>query len=317
MYRREFIESVGRAALAGSVLQAGWPGNHARAANPTAQELPAGQWPVAIFTKVFQRHSYDQLADVVAEIAADGIEAPIRRGGHIEPQHVAQELPKMVASLAKVQKRVLLAATDITTDGEATAVVLKTLRDNGVTHYRTGYYQYNDRASRLEQVRRFADQAKALADLNQQIGIMGVYQNHAGDGYLGNVIWDLAMLLEPIDPRWLGVALDLRHLRAEIGVSWRSMIELIRPHVGTVFAKNSTWTVNGKPQLVNVPLGDGMVDRDMFRRVWGSMTQPAPLSVHVEYLGQEPLKVGETSAMIAACARDVSLFRTWIGGDGK
>jgi len=311
MHRREFIQSVGRAALAGGALtQSGWSSIDALAANPGA-----AQWPVAIFTKVFQQHSYDQLADVVAQIGADGIEAPVRRGGHIEPQQIGQELPKMIASLAKVQKRVLLAATDITSVGETTTIVLKSLRDNGVMHYRTGYYRYNDAAPRLEQVRRFTDQAKALADLNQQIGIVGVYQNHAGDGFLGNVIWDLAMLLEPVDPRWLGVALDLRHLRAEIGVSWRAMIELIRPHVATVFAKNSTWMVDGKPKLINVPLGDGLVDRDMFRRVWRTITEPAPLSVHVEYLGQDSLKVGETAPMIAACARDVALFRTWISGE--
>lgn len=313
MQRRDFLHSLGRLGMACGAAQL------TTATSETfAQDQPAEtQWPVAIFTKVFQRHSYDQLAELVVEIEADGVEAPVRRGGHIEPVDAGQEVPKMVAALAKAGKRLLLASTDITATGGDTEVVLKSLRDSGVTHYRTGYYRYGKGESRLDQVRKFAEDAKRLAELNQRIGIVGVYQNHAGDQYLGNVIWDLAMLMERIDPTWLGVALDLRHLRAEIGVSWRAMIDLIQPHVATVFAKNATWTNDGKPQLVNVPLADGMADAAMFRTIWKRISRPAPLSVHVEYLGQNPLPVGETAAMVAACRRDVAVLRKWMQSDGK
>lgn len=309
IYRRDFIQTVCRLGVVAGATGLVRTGT-AWAEQPTSQGN--GNWPVAIFTKVFQRHSFEQLADLVVQIEADGVEAPIRRGGHIEPADAAEAVPKMVAALEKVGKRLLLASTDITAPGGNTEVVLKSLRDSGVTHYRTGYYQYAEGVSRLQRVRRFADDAARLAELNQRIGIVGVYQNHAGDRYLGNVIWDLAMLLERIDPTWLGVALDLRHLRAEIGVSWRAMVDLIQPHVVTVFAKNSTWVNQGKPQLIGVPLADGMADAAMFRSIWTRITTPAPLSVHVEYLGQSPLAVGETDKMVAACRRDVAELRTWM-----
>ena len=314
MRRRDFMHSMGRLSAACGMAQSILSGP-----NLFAQDEPAteNQRPVAIFTKVFQRHSYDQLAELVVEMGADGIEAPVRRGGHIEPGNAASEVPKMAAALAKAGKRLLLASTDITTPGGDSEVVLKSLRDSGVTHYRTGYYRYVDGISRLDQVRQFTEDAKRLAELNQQIGIVGVYQNHAGDRYLGNVIWDLAMLMERIDPAWLGVALDLRHLRAEIGVSWRAMVDLIQPHVLTVFAKNSTWVNEGKPQLIGVPLGEGMADAAMFRGIWKQISRPAPLSVHVEYLGQEPLAVGETGEMIAACRQDVVVLRSWMQPGGK
>jgi sugar phosphate isomerase/epimerase len=314
MHRRDFVQSLGRLCVACGVGQ--WLSLEKFVA---AQEVPTSgtEWPVAIFTKVFQRHSYDQLAAIVAEIEADGIEATVRRGGHIEPVRAAVEVPKMAAALAKAGKRLLLASTDITAPGEEAESVLKSLRDSGVTHYRTGYYRYEKAKSRLDQVRRFTEDAMRLAELNQRIGIEGVYQNHAGDQYLGNVIWDLAMLMERIDPAWLGVALDLRHLRAEIGVSWRAMVDLIQPHVVTVFAKNSTWTNQGKPQLIGVPLADGMADAAMFRGIWKKIPKPAPLSVHVEYLGQEPLAVGETREMIAACRRDVAVLRSWMQDESK
>jgi sugar phosphate isomerase/epimerase len=311
--RRDFLHSLGRLSLACGAVQLTTAENVS-----FAQDLPAEtQWPVAIFTKVFQRHSYEQLAELVVEIEADGVEATVRRGGHIQPGDATQEVPKMAAALAKAGKRLLLASTDITAPGGDAEVVLKSLRDSGVTHYRTGYYRYGKGESRLDQVRKFAEDAKRLAELNQRIGIVGVYQNHAGDQYLGNVIWDLAMLMERIDPAALGVALDLRHLRAEIGVSWRAMIDLIQPHVVTVFAKNSTWIDDGKPQLVGVPLGEGMADAAMFRGIWEKIQRPAPLSVHVEYLGQDPLAVGETGEMVAACRRDVAVLRSWMQPEGR
>ncbi len=279
-----------------------------------ASAADAAKWPVAIFTKGFQTQSYEQLAEAVVQIGADGIEAPLRRGGHIEPARIGEELPKMVEALARHDKRVLIATTDITAAGDETATVLKALRDNGVTHYRMGYYRYVDGESRLQQVRRFAEQAKELAALNEAIGVIGIYQNHAGDRYLGHVIWDLAMLLEGIDSPSLGVALDIRHLRAEIGVSWRSMIELIRPHVLSVFAKNSVWANGQSPQIKNVPLDQGMADRQMFRSIWKGIAEPAPLSVHVEYLGHDPFPPETTEELVAASQHDVSVLREWMQG---
>lgn len=312
MQRRTFLYHCGRAAAAGG-LACGSALPFANRAE-SAEQSDAQDWPVALFTKGFQTHTYDQLAEVVVQTGADGIEAPIRRGGHIEPAEVAEELPKMVEALGKRDKRVLIAATDVTTASNENEAVLRALKDNGVEYYRTGYYRYERSPNRLQQVRHFTEQAKELAALNEEVGIVGVYQNHAGDRYLGSLIWDLAMMFEQIDSQRLGVALDLRHLRAEVGVSWQSMIDLIRPHVLTVFVKNATWVLNGEPRITNVPLDEGLADKSMFRNVWKGIDRPAPLSVHVEYLGQQPVPPGETEEMIAACRRDVAVLRSWMAG---
>jgi sugar phosphate isomerase/epimerase len=313
MQRRSFLQRAGQLAVASGLASTSlFAAQDGAASKRETQSSDA--WPVAIFTKVFQTHTYDQLAEAVVQIGADGIEAPLRRGGHIEPARIGQELPRMIEALAKRDKRVLIAATDIVSAGDETAQILKAFRDNGVTHYRLGYYRYADGEPRLQQVRRFAEQAQELAKLNEQMGVVGIYQNHAGDRYLGSVIWDLAMLLEEVESPALGVALDLRHLRAEIGVSWRAMIDLIRPHVLSVFAKNSTWTKDGGLRLIHVPLDQGMADKQMFRSIWKEIDKPAPLSVHVEYLGQDPLPPGETAEMIAASRHDVTVLRSWMKG---
>lgn len=337
LLRRDFLGSLvlgslGRtsAALAAATLV---PGALPAMAADSAAPPEAADWPVAVFSKVFQKCSYDELADLVLEIGADGVETPIRGGGHIEPSQAATEVPKMVAALARRDKRLLIAATDIVTADARSEAVLRALAEQGVSHYRTGYYLYSGEESRWDQLRRFTDQAQALAELNQRIGIVGVYQNHAGPRYVGSVLWDLAQLMHQIQSPWLGVALDLRHTRAEIGVSWQALVDLIQPSVRTIFAKNTAWrsapappsassspspspsataTATVAARLTEVPLADGMADRAMFRRIWQAIRPPAPLSVHVEYLGQQPRALAETAELVAAYRRDVDTLRQWM-----
>ena len=57
--------------------------------------------PICVFTKPFNSLSFDELADAVAEIGFDGIEAPIRAGGHVEPAEVEDKLPELVDALGK------------------------------------------------------------------------------------------------------------------------------------------------------------------------------------------------------------------------
>ncbi len=316
--RRDFLSQVGIAGAAWATAAATFPRPPVQAAE-TAAEPPAAKpvWPVAIFSKVFQKCSFDELAGLVVEIGADGVELPLRRGGHIEPANAASEVPKLVKAFQQRDKQLLLAATDITTADDSTAAVLQTLRDHGVTHYRTGYYLYSSDESRWDQLKRFTDQAQALAELNQRIGIVGVYQNHAGPRYVGSVLWDLAQMMHQLQSPWLGVALDLRHTRAEIGVSWPAIVELIQPSVYTVFAKNTTWrpaaSGSGQPRLVEVPLAEGMADHAMFSKIWKAIAQPAPLSVHVEYLGQQPRALAESAELVAAYQTDVATLRAWMG----
>ena len=45
--------------------------------------------------------SYNELADLIAELGFDGIEGTIRPGGQITPEQVPDELPKLMAALKK------------------------------------------------------------------------------------------------------------------------------------------------------------------------------------------------------------------------
>jgi hypothetical protein len=73
----------------------------ALAGGPLTAEEPKQGSKIVTFTKPLQSLSYDELADRMAECGFDGIEAPVRSGGHIVPQDVEEELPKMVEALKK------------------------------------------------------------------------------------------------------------------------------------------------------------------------------------------------------------------------
>ena len=309
MHRRNFLQQTASLATAQAIASAFFPlSTTAHAASSSTSDHP-----IAIFAKVFQKHSFSQLADVVEKTNADGVEATIRSGGHIDPtaSDYASQVGKMVSELAARDKRLLIAATDINSVSKENRQLLTVLKDNGVTYYRLGYYNYKPHVSPVDQVKQFADQAKALADLNGQLGIVGLYQNHAGKANVGNLIWDLAILLDGIPVSQLGVALDLRHLRAEIGGSYETAVDAIRSHIASVYLKDTKRTGSDGQSLQEVALGHGMVSKALFRDAIKSVA-PAPLSVHVEYLGQKPHPPGDDAMVTQAYRDDVATLRSWM-----
>src|SRR4030081_3407585 len=79
-----------------------------------AEEKPApGKLKVAIFSKHLQFLQGDSLAAGAAEIGFDGIDLAVRKGGHIEPERVRQELPKLVATIRQHGLEVPMLTTDI------------------------------------------------------------------------------------------------------------------------------------------------------------------------------------------------------------
>ena len=102
--RRVFLKGTTAAAL--STISGTCLVSAAQPQQPTA-------WPIAIFEKVFEALTYDELARAIAEIGADGVEATIRPGGHISPETAAVEVPKMAEAMQKVGKRIAIAATSI------------------------------------------------------------------------------------------------------------------------------------------------------------------------------------------------------------
>lgn len=272
----------------------------------------AGDWSIAIFEKVFEGLSYEELADALAQVGADGVEATIRPGGHIEPETATDEVPKMVEALQQRGLAILIAATHIrSADQPHTESLLRTLKSAGIAYYRLGHLELNHSYPLLTQVDRYATQMRELAALNRQIGICGLYQNHSGAKYLGALGWDAAMMLRGIDPKDLGIALDTRHLVKDTGSSWPTALAACKPHIRSIYLKDGTWYGPRGDQYKDVPLDTGFVNEEVFEAIRAGLP-PMPLCIHMEWLGYRVFEKHEIPQAIAAHQRDIATVRRWL-----
>ncbi len=262
---------------------------------------------ICVFTKPFQSLSYDELAEQTAELGFDGIEAPIRDGGHIEPAAVAEELPRMMEALGKRNLKMTVMTSSINDPADPlTEKVLRTAAGLGIRRYRMNYFKYDESQSIPRQITEWRKRLTDLAAMNRELGITAVYQNHAGRNYFGASLWDLHRGLEGIDPNHVGVAYDIRHATAEGGMSWPVTFKLIRPLIQVVYVKDFVWHEQ-KPG--NVPLGKGRIDPAFFSMLTAS-GYTGPISLHEEYLDHRNASL--VPAHWKAIREDMQTLQSWL-----
>lgn len=275
------------------------------------QESGEVENPIVVFEKPIQNLSYDVIGEQLAKMGIQGIEATIRKGGHIDPAKAESEIPKMVASLAKNGQQALIAATNVNEASGETEKFLRTLKANGITRYRMEYYRYDLKKSPLEQLRENVAKLRDLAAMSAEIGVQALYQIHAGAKYAGSLSWDAAIMFEKIDPDHAAVAFDLRHVRADTGKSFDLALANLRPHIRSIFVKDALWTGDRTDQLQNVPLDSGMISKAVFEKVRKGLG-PMPYSLHMEWGKTQLYPKNEAMDAVELIARDVKVLKSWI-----
>ncbi|MEQ9411046.1 MAG: sugar phosphate isomerase/epimerase family protein [Fuerstiella sp.] len=273
----------------------------------SARQPAVGRNPVCVFTKPFNSLTHEQLASQVAPLGFDGIEAPVRSGGHIEPEAVPEQLPELVQALAARNLEITVLTSDINDPADPlTEKVLTTASRLGIRYYRMKYFRYDENQSITQQIDQYRGRLKDLAAMNRQLNITALYQNHAGRNYFGAAVWDLYRALENIDPRHVGMAYDIRHATVESGTAWPIGFRLVRPHIQVVYVKDFVW---GEQKPTNVPLGQGRVDAKFFEML-RSTGFNGPISLHEEYLDhRRPELVPQHWQAIAA---DFRTLKSWL-----
>ncbi len=298
LHRRQFLKT---AAAATTTLATGLNSHLVNAQASTAQEAAL---PICVFEKFLQDLSYDELADKIAELGCVGIEATVRNRGHVLPERVEEDLPKLVEALEKRDLKVTVMASDVfSLEQPLSEKVLRTAAGLGIQTYRLGPYRYDKKIPLMEQLETIKPQFKELAALNGELGMTGLYQNHSGSRYMGATLWDLHYLIKDIPAEQLGNAFDIRHAAIEAGLSWPTLYRLMKPHIGAIFVKDFDW--DGL-KAKHVPLGQGRVDPKFFKMLKDDNFS-GPYSLHVEYLPKEG-----TQANIDAIRRDVDVLRDWL-----
>ena len=292
--RREFVSRAVLATSLGAVM----------GVSASASEQGAHTYRICAFEKFLQDLSYDELADTIAELGFVGVEATVRDKGHVLPERVEDDLPKLVEALKKRDLEVTTMASDVLSpDQPLTEKVLRTAVGLGVKSYRMGFYRYDLSRPILEQLEEIRPGLNDLAALNRELGISALYQNHSDADFMGATIWDLYLLIKDIPTDEISCAFDIRHATIEAGLSWPVLYDVIKPHIGALYVKDFDW--KGR-KAKHVPLGTGRVDPRFFDKVKEDNFQ-GPISLHVEYL-----KEGSTQDNIDALRRDLGILRSWL-----
>lgn len=248
--------------------------------------IPADQekFPLRLFSKPIDNYDYAFICECTAKSGIGGLDLTVRPGGKVEPAEVEDKLPKLVEEAKKYNLTLDMMVTGIVTASDPlTEKVLKTSSSLGIKHYRLGYYEFDNKAGIWESLQKHKASLKEVLALNKKYSIHGGYQNHAGTR-VGGPVWDLYELLRDFPPEYAGCQYDVRHAMVEGANAWIVGMRLIAPFIKTLAIKDFTWmTVNGKPRAVTVPMGEGMVNWDLFFKTVKELNVSGPMTLHVEY----------------------------------
>ncbi|TFG43631.1 MAG: hypothetical protein E4H43_01470 [Bacteroidia bacterium] len=273
--RRKFISTIASAGAALPFL-----------ANQEVEKLSFSpdKYPVRLFSKPIDSYDFDFMCECLLRSGIEGFDLTVRPGGKAEPSHVESVLPRLVEEARKANLKLDMMVTGILSASDPyTVKVLQTASALGVKYYRLGWFEYDLEKGIMESIQRSRSILKEIVELNRKYRIHGGYQNHSGTR-IGGPVWDLHELLDGLPPEFLGSQYDVRHAMVEGANTWFLGMRLIEEHIRTLAVKDFTWmTVNGKPQAVTVPLGEGLVNWDLFFKIVKELNIIGPITLHVEY----------------------------------
>jgi len=239
---------------------------------------------VHVFSKHLQFLDYKSAAEIAAEIGFDGLDLSVRPKGHVLPENVGRDLPKAIAAVKKAGlscEMITTAISDVTNPLDVE--IIKIAASEGVKYYRSNWFKFKKDISLEASLDHFKGKVHDLGELNKVHNIIGCYQNHSGTK-IGASVWEVKKILETVDPAFFGAQYDIRHAVAEGGRSWSNGVKLLKDHIKTIVLKDFKWgKVDGKWKIVNVPIGEGMVDFIAYFRLLKSLGLKPPVCLHLEY----------------------------------
>src|SRR5260370_14457499 len=292
-----------------AVLAAGAALLSAARSNAADEKHTRSKLKVAIFSKHLHFLAGEDLAKAAAEIGFDGIDLTERKGGHVQPERVRQELPGVVTAIRRHSLDVPMITTDIV-DAETShaETILKTMAELGIHNYRWGGLKYSDDRPLAAQLDDMKPRIAKLAALNARYKTCAMYHTHSCAGVVGASIWDLYLLLKDFDPNAVGVNYDVGHATIEGGIGgWMDSYQIVGPHVLGIAVQDFLWGRDAKglwrPEWK--PLGEGMVRFPQFFAMVAGSGFAGPLQMHFEY----PLTRDEA---LTAMKRDLAKLRSYL-----
>ena len=242
---------------------------------------------VAIFSKHLQFLQGEDLAAAVSDLGFDAVDLTVRKGGHVEPQRVAADLPPLVAAIRKHGLEVTMVSTEIAdADTPFAEDILKAASAQGIHHYRFGAFKWANNQPLDAQIDAFKPRLAKLAALNQRYEMCAMYHTHSGVGLVGASIWDLHEIMRDLDPKLIGINYDVGHATVEGGLGgWIASFRVAGKHLRGIAVKDFVWERDARNGWREkwCPIGEGMVHLDQFMGMVQASDFDGPIQVHYEY----------------------------------
>jgi len=276
--RREFLQTSSAAAWVAGAL----PLSLRAASRPPAPGPYRGTF--CLFSKPVPQLNWQELAQSAKRAGFGGVDLTVRRGGHVSPERAAEDLPKAVAAIRAEGLEVPMLTTElIRADDPTSEPIISTAGKLNITYMKPGYYHYKlvDVRKELEAA---GEQFRGLVALAGKNGVQVGYHNH--DRYIGAQVWDMARIMDTLDPKWAGYYYDLENATIEGGSGgWKIAANLVMPRLKMVGAKDFIWenTEDKGWMETGRPMGQGMCHYKEFLKMLAAADYHGPISVHIEY----------------------------------
>jgi len=279
--RRRFLQEM---AAIGVVMPASVMADNFNTKELLPEKEHVKKSPVCVFSKHLQFLDYQEMAEAAAKIGFDGVDIPVRPLGHVLPENVRRDLPLAVRAVENAGLSVPMITTAISdADDESAEVILQTAADLGVKYYRPDWFSYDFDKGVIQSLDIWKKRVNKLSELNDKFGMKASYQNHSGT-QIGAAVWDTWYMLKDQPLSAFGVQFDIRHAVVEGGKNWPVTLRLIAPYINTLVIKDFYWgKKNGDWQIINVPVGEGMVNFAEYFQLIANLGVNVPISMHFEY----------------------------------
>ncbi len=293
-HRRDFLKLAAATALAHTL---------------PAQAQSGFKGQLCFFSKHLPDADWARLGKLVKQLGCDGVDLTVRPGGHVLPERATEDLPKAVAAIRAAGLSVPMITTGLLSANDPAAKpTLSTAGKLGIPFLKPGYWKYQFADVRQE-LAQFAVEFRGLVELAKQHGVQIGFHNHEGD--LGGPVLDVVSTIDALDAKAAGYYFDVRHAVVEGGgAGWKIAFNLIAPRLKMIAVKDFYWEKTAKGwQIINCPLGQGMVDWKAYFKLLRQANFAGPLSLHLEYEIKGATRAAVEENTLAAAQRDLAFVQ--------